>query len=258
MWDTVVSIDEKRVRKSDTSDGIKSIFTGLVYCADCGFKMRNKIDRTPMKDGEIKRYSRFICSSYAKSGKTACTIHSISETVLHQLVLADIREKAQYAEYDRERLLEQIIRMKDQEQHSRMASYEQELKVTAARVKELEQLMKNLYEDKCTGVVPQAVFQTLIQKYETERAQKAAALPDLAQKVKEQLGNRHGAARWAEIIRCYTEITELDEAILFELVDRIEVGETEQQGNVRVCKVKVYYRYVGNVDDALIQEAVAV
>ena len=258
IWDTVASIGEKRVRKSEPTDGIKSIFTGLVYCADCGFKMRNKIDRTPMKDGEIKRYSRFICSSYAKSGKTACTIHSISETVLHQLVLADIREKAQYAEYDRERLLEQIIRMKDQEQHSRMASYEQELKVTAARVKELEQLMKNLYEDKCTGVVPQAVFQTLIQKYETERAQKAAALPDLAQKVKEQLGNRHGAARWAEIIRCYTEITELDEAILFELVDRIEVGETEQQGNVRVCKVKVYYRYVGNVDDALIQEAVAV
>ena len=102
MWDTVVSIDEKRVRKSDTSDGIKSIFTGLVHCADCGFKMRNKIDRIPMKSGEVKRYSRFICNSYAKGGKAVCTIHSISEEALHQLVLADIREKAQYAEYDRE------------------------------------------------------------------------------------------------------------------------------------------------------------
>ena len=258
MWDTVVSIDEKRVRKSDTSDGIKSIFTGLVYCADCGFKMRNKIDRIPMKDGEIKRYSRFICSSYAKGGKAACTIHSISEEALHQLVLADIREKAQYAEYDRERLLAQIVRMKDKEQHSRQVSYEQELKAAAARVRELEKLMENLYADKCAGVVPQSVFQTLIQKYETERAQKSAALPDLEQKVKAQQGNRYNADRWMEIIRRYTEIENLDETILFELVDRIEVGETEKQGTIRVCKVKVFYRYVGNVDDALIQEAVAV
>lgn len=73
---------------------------------------------------------------------------------LHQLVLADIREKAQYAEYDRERLLAQIVRMKDKEQHSRQVSYEQELKAAAARVRELEKLMENLYTDKCAGIVP--------------------------------------------------------------------------------------------------------
>lgn len=152
----------------------------------------------------------------------------------------------------------QIVRMKDKEQHSRLVSYEQELKATSARVRELEKLMENLYADKCAGVVPQSVFQTLIQKYETERAQKSAALPDLEQKVKAQQGNRYNADRWMEIIRRYTEIENLDETILFELVDRIEVGETEKQGTIRVCKVKVFYRYVGNVDDALIQEAVAV
>jgi len=258
IWDTVMSIREKQVRKSDTMDGIKSIFTGLVYCADCGFKMRNKVDRMSLKGGRIKRYSRFICSSYAKSGKTACTIHSISEEVLYQLVLADIREKAQYADHDCEQLLAQIVRMKDKEQHSRLISYEQEWKSSSARVVELERLMKNLYEDKCSGVVPQTVFQTLIQKYETERAQKAAALPGLEQKVKAQMGNRHDASRWAEIIRRYTEIESLDETILFELVDRIEIGEMEKREEVRLCKIKVFYRYVGNVDGVLAQEGAAV
>lgn len=55
-WDTVVSIEQKRVRKSDTADGIKSIFTGLVYCADCGFKMRNQVERFTYKDGTIRPY----------------------------------------------------------------------------------------------------------------------------------------------------------------------------------------------------------
>ena len=56
------------------------------------------------------------------------------------------------------------------------------------------------------------------------------------------------------MIRRYTEITELDETILFELVKRIEVGDTKKVNGLRVCDIKVYYRYVGNVDDALDQE----
>ena len=38
LWDTVVSIDKKKVRKSPTADGCKSIFTGLVYCATADSK----------------------------------------------------------------------------------------------------------------------------------------------------------------------------------------------------------------------------
>ena len=254
IWDTVVAIDQKRVRKSGTADGVRSIFTGLVYCADCGFKMRNQVERFTYKDGRPGRYSSFVCGNYSRSGKNACTIHTIYEDALKQLVLADIREKAQYAEYDREHLLAQIIRMKDKELHSRTASYEQELKRISARVSELERLMQNLYEDKCTGVVPQTVFQTLMKKYETERAQKAAAIPELERKVRTQMENRHGADRWAEIIRRYTEITELDETILFELVNRIEVGEARKIGKTRIQDVKVFYRYVGCVDGAMPQE----
>ena len=113
VWDTVVSIDKKKVRKTPPTDGIRSIFTGLVYCADCGFKMRNHIERFTYKDGTPGRYSSFICGNYARSGKSACTIHSIYENVLEELVLTDIREKARFVECDGERLAEQISRMKE-------------------------------------------------------------------------------------------------------------------------------------------------
>ena len=214
VWDTVVSIDKKKVRKTPPTDGIRSIFTGLVYCADCGFKMRNHIERFTYKDGTPGRYSSFICGNYARSGKSACTIHSIYENVLEELVLTDIREKARFVECDGERLAEQISRMKEKESRSRVTSYEQELKAAAARMIELERLMQNLYEDKCTGTIPQTVFQTLMQKYETERAEKASAIPELEQKVRAQLENRQDANRWMEVIRRYTEITVLDESIL--------------------------------------------
>lgn len=256
IWETVCDIDRNRVRKSPTADGIRSIFTGLVYCADCGFKMRNQVERFTYKDGTPGRYSSFICGNYSRSGKAACTIHSIYENVLHELVLTDIREKARFAEYDSDSLIHTITQMKEKESHSKISSYQQELSATSKRLSELEKLMQNLYEDKCRGTIPQPVFQTLMQKYEAERAEKAAALPELETKVRAQMENREDAGKWAEMIRKYTEITELDEAILFELVERIEVGDTVIVDGQRVCDVKVYYRYVGNIDDVVTAESV--
>ena len=254
VWDTVVSIDKKKVRKSPTADNIKSIFTGLVYCADCGFKMRNHTEKFTYKDGSPGRYSSFICGNYARSGKDACTIHTVYENVLEQLVLMDIREKARFADCDPERVARQIAWIKDREAHSLLASCEKELRSSIARLAELEKLMQTLYEDKCTGTIPQTVFQTLMRKYEAERAERAAAIPELERKVKSHRENRQDADRWTHIIRRYTEITELDETILFELVDRIEVGDTQIINGQRVCDIKVYYRYVGNVDEALAEE----
>ena len=115
-------------------------------------------------------------------------------------------------------------------------------------------LMQNLYEDKCTGAIPQTVFQTLMRKYEAERAEKAAAIPELEKKVRLQLETKQDANRWMDVICRYTEITALDESILFALVDRIEVGEARKIDGQRVCDVKVIYRYVGDVDGALAQE----
>ena len=254
VWDTVCEIDKKKVRKSPTADGVRSIFTGLVYCVDCGFKMRNQVERFTYKDGTPGRYSSFVCGNYSRSGKKACTIHTIYENVLYQLVLADIREKAQVAEYDAESLIQTITRMKEKENHSRITSWQQELKNTAARLAELEKLMQSLYEDKYKGTIPQPVFQTLMRKYEAERAEKSAVLPELETKVRDHLENREDAGKWAEHIRKYTEITELDESLLFELVDRIEVGDTVVIDGQRTCDIKVYYRYVGNIDDAIAAE----
>ena len=254
VWDTVQGIDQKRVRKNAASDGIRSVFTGLVYCAECGFKMRNHTEKFTYKDGSPGRYSSFICGNYARSGKSACTIHTIYENVLEQIVLEDIREKARFAAHDPEMLAQHILRLKDKEAQSHRTSCEQELKAVKTRLDELERLMQSLYEDKYSGTVPQSVFQTLIRKYETERVEKAAALPELELKLKAHMENRQDAGRWTEIIRQYTEITKLDESMLFALVDRIEVGEAQKVRGVRVRDVKVYYRYVGNVDDAVAEE----
>ncbi len=251
LWETVLAVNKKKVRKTSNTKGGNNLFCGLVYCADCGFKMVYRVANSKYKDGTTKTQKYLLCGSYARSGSSACTRHSIKEEVLYELVLADIRDKAQYAEYDYNGLLDRLVYLKESEQRGFIASAEQELKAVTNRLAELEKLTQSLYEDKCNGDVPQGVFQMLMQKYETERVSKTALLPSLQEKVKAKQGVRDDVDRWLGLVRQYTELQQLDESILFELVDRIEVGELTQTPVGPMRDVKVVYRYVGNVDECL-------
>ena len=62
-------------------------------CSICGSDI-GLLGNRKLEDGT------FICGNYARSGKSACTIHSIYENVLEELVLTDIREKARFVECD--------------------------------------------------------------------------------------------------------------------------------------------------------------
>ena len=63
-----------------------NIFSGLLYCADCGGKM------TIRRRKEDRRKDAFICSTYRKKKKNLCTEHAIKVSALEQIVLQDIRK----------------------------------------------------------------------------------------------------------------------------------------------------------------------
>ncbi len=256
QWDIVCSIDKKGIVKRQPKHGQPGMFGGIVRCADCGFKMVSQTEKMPKKDGSVSVYRSFMCGNYSRSGKTACTAHIIYENVLIQLVTADIREKAQYVQYDETALTDSIRRARNRESESLLASYEQDLKVQTARMRELENLMQNLYEDKVNGKIPETVFNTLMQKYEKERAEKSEYIPGLRDRIARGKKQSDDVNIWAQSIKKYTDLEKLDEATLFELVDNIEVFQAYKDDGKRICHVRVHYRYVGNIDNEVTAHAV--
>jgi hypothetical protein len=203
------------------------------------------------KDGSMYYYRYFDCGNYRKSGRAACSPHTVSEQVLIDLVIADIREKAAAVSTDEKRVAEQIIGLKNRESDSRMAGYEKELKAAISRLPEIEKLMMSLYEDRIKGNLPETVFATLMQKYEAQQSELNAQIPALQEKIR---GNRQcvcDTAAWIRHIKEYTRLEAADEAVMLELVDRVEVGEAKKADGVTVRDIKVIYRYVGDVDGAV-------
>ncbi len=243
LWKMVSEIDENKIRKRNSSDNVKSIFTGLIYCADCGFKMRNHIEKFKYKDGRNGRYSAFICNNYARSGKNACTIHLIYESVLIKLVSENIKANAELVEHNTKNIIQQIYKLKCKELNTQFTIYEQEISNSKSRLLELEQLIENLYVDKCNGFISNTIFQSLISKYEKEYSEKTTSISKLENSLALKENKYNDDIYISQIIENYLYAEKLDESILFELVDRIEVGQSQIIDGQKYCDVKIYYRF---------------
>ena len=53
--------------------------------------------------------------------------------------------------------------------------------------------------------------------------------------------------RFLELIRRYTDITELTAPILKELIDRIVIHQSNKIGGKRSQRVDIYYRFIGSI-----------
>ena len=175
VWDTVRAMEGSKFKPRPDVDGEHSIFVGLIYCADCGHRMRRS--RVQWKRaGELIYQIKFICGRYAAGGKSTCTAHHIYEEPLIELISAEIREHARLAVYDEQRVLDAVMNAKHHENKTYLASYQRELKNTEERMRHLDNTLVTLYEDKNSGVVSEAVFKSLAAKYETERTEKSNAI----------------------------------------------------------------------------------
>jgi hypothetical protein len=224
-------------------NGESNPFVGLLRCADCGQPMRYQSRQYKHGDG-----SSFLCGTYSRSGKNACTTHIIQEKALIALVLEDIRSNAALVELDEKAVIREIIRQKNNLATSTLALHKQELRHISVRLAELGKLIQSLYEDRVKGTVPETVFQSLIAKYEAERLEKQDRADILSRQVSEGDRDWSDVTEWANRIRRYAQLQTLTAETLLELIDRIDVGAATMENNRRVCNITVYYRFVEKVD----------
>ena len=210
--------------------------------------MRANVERGKRKKGEEYKYVSYMCGNYARSGKSACTCHSIYEKALSELVIEHIREHARMVVCKENRIIEALITAQSNETMSYRAAYESELEAHKKQINKLDLLIENLYEDKVKGVVPETMFKRLIQKYEQDRVDRLQAVETLERRIKSIKQNNDDASTWTKLMKQYTELELLDTETLLLLIDKIIVSETQKICGRRICDIQIIYNYVGDID----------
>jgi len=91
-------------------------------------------------------------------------------------------------------------------------------------------------------------FSVLSADYEQEQAELKAYTAEMRGFLNESEAVAVNIESFLQIVRKYTDPTELTPAILHELVDRVVVHEADKSSGRRVQQVDVHYNFIGEID----------
>jgi hypothetical protein len=234
-------------RPKRTKYGEISPYAGFINCLDCGFAMRYQKKQQMFKNGNVATYESYMCGSFSRSGKQACTSHYIPVPLLSKIIIADIRQKAAMLEYDEKDLLEQISERKSTAGKEQIATLNAAKRTADKRHAELERLVQSLYEDKVKGVIPEDVCARLISQYETERQEQSEHAKGLNEQIESFQMEQDNVHEWIDIIRQYRDIEVINRDILAKLINKIEVGERKIIDGQKQREIRIHYKFVGYI-----------
>lgn len=233
-----------------------NLFHGLVYCATCGKSMQvryEKVGRTEKNrfTGETREpidKSYYICQTYNRLGRNACTSHKIEARDLYNLVLADIMEHGRMALQDAEMFYKQLTHRLEQQYSTDVSSLKMELDSLSKRNQEIDDLFMNLYADKTKGILSEQRFLRMTETLEQEQSDNKVRMQTVSTELQIASSADDDVRQFIEEIRKYASITELNEAILNQLIDKIIISAVEVVGGEDVQKVRIMYNFVGVID----------
>lgn len=231
---------EQHVRRT----GELSLFSGILRCVDCGTKLAYS-DRK-LKDSVIGVYK---CNKYTCNGKTACTPHYMQENVLTSFVINDIRLHARLATAERERIARDLSKAISQNENATARQMTIQQREIETRLAVIASNIKHLYEDKCTGKLPEDVFQSLLLDYTGEQKELSAKLEQNRRALDRQQCTERDISDWLNLIAGYMELTTLDRITVMELIESIEIGEGKRENGRREQEISIRYRFIGNLLD---------
>lgn len=238
-FDTVQRI--RQAKRRPTSMGEMSIFSGLVYCADCGQKMY-LCRCTTMKQKEY-----FNCSSYRKKKKATCASHQITVEAVEHFVLTNLQRVLAFAKDYEQEFLEIVRNENEKELRKKLQSQTRELEEADKRILTLDRIIQNLYEDKVCGNLTDERFVKMSQSYEQEQRELKERTYFLRQELSKSKEQSDNVTRFMRSVRKYTEITELTPEIVREFVQKVVVYQAEKINGRRTQRIDLYFNGVGQI-----------
>ena len=256
QWDRVQKlIDRRPTIMQGNSCPFYNLFHGLVYCATCGKSMQvryEKVGRTgknrftgEMREPIDKAY--YICQTYNRLGKNACTSHKIEARDLYNLVLADIIEHGKMALQDAEAFYGRLTHRLEQRYSIDETSLKKEQDALAKRNQEIDDMFMSLYADKAKGILTEQRFLRMTETLEQEQTDNKARMQAITDELRIASSADSDVRRFIGEIREYASITELDEAILNRLIDKIIISAVEVINGEKVQNVRIVYNFVGEI-----------
>ena len=239
IWLRVQELRENRRR--NTATGRTSLFSGLVFCPDCGAKLHFCAAKSLKPNQEF-----FRCTNY-KDGRGTCKIHYIRNVALEKIVLEAISDMADFVRCHESIFMYMIAKKNKAMQKAEFEQLKKTVSNSKVRLGELDKLMAKLYEDNVLGRVTDDFFQMMMKNYEREQKELTMAVANGEQVLQSSEQKSADTRLLIRTFREMTDIKELTPIIVNKLIERIEVHNNDKTSGHCYVKVDVYFTGVGMI-----------
>lgn len=232
----------RKSKRRNTATGRKSLFSGLVYCSDCGSKLHFCASKSLKKNQEFWR-----CSSY-KNGRGTCTIHYIRDVALEAIVKEAISELADFVRCYNSAFLYLIAEKKGVEAVNQEKSLRAKTENARQRISDLDKLFSRIYEDNILGKLSDERYSRMASEYEIEQKLLMQEVQENEKTLIELKKQTVDMKMLYQGLMEFTEMKELTPNVVNKLIERIEIHNNEKKYSHSHVKVDIYFTAVGLFD----------
>ena len=209
-----------------TSDNTEdNIFSGFIFCGDCGQPMIRKV-----VPSHGKKYYYYACSTNKR--KEGCSQHSISMKEVDTAVFNAIRDHVSHV-LDIDDAMSYIERLPSADRA--VFNYETQITKIEEEIEKYKKLKLRLYEDLSDGVITKKEYMEFRNQYTDLIDDREAALERVRRESQSAQAGGKAERAWVSLFREYENLEELNRRVLMSLVDKILVFENHA--------VEVVFRY---------------
>ena len=232
----------RKHRRRPTATGRASLFSGLVYCPDCGAKLHFAAAKSMTRQQE-----HFRCSNY-KSGRGECQIHFIRDIVLERIVYEAISNLADFVRCYEPVFLYLMATKNQTARKSELQKLKSKVESGKRRISEIDVIISRIYEDNILGKLSDVRYSRMASMYENEQRELIETISKSEQELEKAEQQNIDMRLLLKTLRELTDFRELTPTIVNSLIQRIEVHNNDKYDGHCHVKVDIYFTAVGMID----------
>ena len=225
-------------RRKPDKQGEVDKFAGYLFCGECGHRLYLHRGKTVKTENNA-----FQCGGFQRR-VAECTAHYIREQVIEQIVLESLKRMTALARENPDKFYEMATQNGKAEAQKFYAIAEKQQHQIEGRIKELDRIIRVLYEDRVVGRITPERYDEMANSYEQEQTELKQELQSINDCISEMDMTETCIRDFIEKAKQYIEMPKLTPELLRIFIRKIVVHEKAEKYS-RTCgnAVVIYYTF---------------